>query len=150
MNPNNFQERTIGTYQVRVSKLPAFRGLIVLNALTKLLGPSMEKAGNSFSNLNDIDISKLVGALGDLFSRIDEKDLKFFVDNLLASATLNNAPFLQTFDVVLMGEVDILLECLVFSIETNYQNFIRRLMNKIQETRKIQALAEEETKNKNN
>jgi hypothetical protein len=116
------QDRMIDGFKVQVSQLPARAGLKLLNRLGKVLGPSLGKAGGAFkgSDLKRLDLGALGVALGELFVNLSDEDLDYFIDKFFHAATLDNKPFLTSFDAVLQGRVETILKALSFWVLVHF------------------------------
>jgi len=120
------QTKEIDGFSVQVTQLSCRRALKTLNRLGKVLGPALAKVSAIVSNagsIEKVDVGSMGSSVESLFSSLADDDLDFFVNTFFEASTLNNAPFLKTFDVVLQGQVDVLLRALLFAIEVNYGNF---------------------------
>jgi hypothetical protein len=120
--------KNIDGLTIVISPLPARQGLRVLHRLGKSISPSVSRMiglarGGMEIDLSELDVVSLSQALSNFFETCSEKDLDYFIDQLLDAAIVNNQRLLDVVNTVFQAKVLTLLKVLVFAVEVNYQDF---------------------------
>lgn len=120
------QEKQIGEFKVTATQLMASKSFKAFARLGRMGLPAFSKAvgvANGTASIADLDVGELVVALGNIFERLTDAEIDWLLDTFLKSAFIDDAPFLQVYELKLQGRLEILLQAIAFAIQVNYANF---------------------------
>lgn len=124
------EERTIDGVKCTVTQFPASEGVAIMIKLTKIIGPllssTLSKSG-SISNIMDIDLKNMDGAVTVLLGSLSESEFDVFVKRLLKHTLLDGQSVTDTFDIVFQGKYGLLFKVLKFVMEVNYKDFLAEI-----------------------
>jgi hypothetical protein len=103
--------------EYRIQPFPAFKGLVILKKLTKILGPSMTTLIGG-SDGTEIDGSNIDKAIELLVENFDGDGVETLVRDLVKSVTKNGQPV--AFDIEFMADYGKLLKLVAEIVKVNY------------------------------
>lgn len=144
------QTRTIGEFTFTVSQLPAMKATKLFYRLSAVAVPVLGRAAQGLeldsldmskgaANAN-VNISSLLKNAGDaaqlFFEKMSEADFEKTVRELLETATFSKdgsegTRLMPQFDVVLAGEVGVILQLVAFALEVNFKDFLPGLVARV-------------------
>lgn len=120
------KEKEIDGKILRVTKLPATRGIRLSYKLSKVLGIGFAAGASSETTAN------LGSAVELMFKQLPEDEFVQLVKGLLETATYDNKPVGSNFDTLFQGKMGALMQAVIFAIETNFEDFKERFGGVIQ------------------
>lgn len=111
------KEIIIGDATYRIQPFPAFKGLVYLKKLTKLVGPSMTTLLGGSDGV-DVDISSAEKAVELLVENFDGDGVETLIKDFMASVTKNGQPI--AFDIEFMADYGKLMKLVAEVVKVNY------------------------------
>lgn len=108
---------TIGDDEFRIQPFPAFKGLVILKKLTKIIGPSFTKLMSS-SEGGNIDLGNAEGAVELLVANFEGDGVESLIKELILSVTKNGQPL--SFNIEFMSDYGKLFKLVAEVIKVNY------------------------------
>lgn len=107
----------IDNVEYRIQPFPAFKGLVILKKLTKILAPSMS---TMFTEVDSqvMEMDNLEKAVTQLVSNFDDDTVEVLIRDLIKSVTRNGQPL--AFDIEFMADYGRLLKLVKEVVMVNY------------------------------
>ncbi len=103
-----------------IQPFPAFKGLVHLKKLVKIIGPSMSSLFSDETDVKEdsVDISNISTAVGLLVENFEDSDVENLIRDLIKSVSKDGSPI--NFDTEFMADYGKLLKLVVEVIKANY------------------------------
>lgn len=119
------QTKIIDGMEVSVSQLPARRAMKMFNRLGRVFGPALGKImASSPDGLKTMNIGAMGDAVAMLFEKFTDSEQDFIMNELLATAVVDNKPLMPIFDTMMRGKTLTVYKLLAFALEVNYGDFL--------------------------
>ncbi len=107
--------------EFRIQPFPAFKGLVILKKLTKIVGPSMTSLlSNNDGEAQDVDLSNMDKAVSLLVEHFDGDGVESLIKELIASVTKDGKAL--SFNLEFMTDYGKLLKLVMEVVKFNYSS----------------------------